>query len=161
MPDSCPIWSLRDLYDGVDSPAVQTDIAACRKAALALAADWQGKIATISGAELAAVITAYEAILEQLGKVQSHAQLLFAANTNDPAVAKHHQSVREAGSEIGAALLFVELELARLDQDHVDGLLDDAGLARFSPWLRRVRALGYDYLMKPQRQCGLPFKAPM
>jgi oligoendopeptidase F len=37
--------------------------------------------------------------------------------------------------------LFVELELARLDQDHVDGLLDDAGLARFSPWLRRVRAM--------------------
>ena len=141
MPDSCPIWSLRDLYDGVDSPALQTDIAACRKDALALAADWQGKIATISGAELADVITAYEAILEQLGKVQSHAQLLFAANTNDPAIAKHHQSVREAGSEIGAALLFVELELARLDQDHVDGLLDDAGLARFSPWLRRVRAM--------------------
>ena len=59
MPDSCPIWSLRDLYDGVDSPALQTDIAACRKAALALAADCQGKIATISGAELADVITAY------------------------------------------------------------------------------------------------------
>ena len=141
MPDSCPIWSLRDLYDGVDSPALQTDIAACRKDALALAADWQGKIATMSGAELATVITAYETILEQLGKVQSHAQLLFAANTNDPAIAKHHQSVREAGSEIGAALLFVELELARLDQDHIDGLLDDAGLARFAPWLRRVRAM--------------------
>ena len=74
MPDACPIWSLRDLYEGIDSPAVQTDIATCRKAALALAADWQGKIATISGAELADDITDYEAILEQLGKVQSHAQ---------------------------------------------------------------------------------------
>ena len=63
MPDACPIWSLRDLYEGVDSPAVQTDIAACRKAALALAADWQSKIATISGAELADVITAYEAVM--------------------------------------------------------------------------------------------------
>ena len=141
MPDSCTIWSLRDLYEVVDPPAVQTEIAACRKAALALAVDLQGKIATVSGAELAHIITAYETILEQLGKVQSHAQLLFAANTNDPAIAKHHQSMREAGSEIGAALLFVELELARLDQDHVDGLLDDAGLSRFSPWLRRVRAM--------------------
>src|SRR6056300_2099148 len=112
MPDSCPIWSLRDLYDGVDSPALQTDIAACRKDALALAADWQGKIATMSGAELATVITAYETILEQLGKVQSHAQLLFAANTNDPAIAKHHQSIREVAAQIGASLLFVELELA-------------------------------------------------
>jgi hypothetical protein len=36
MPDACPIWSLRDLYEGVDSSALQTDIAACRKAALAL-----------------------------------------------------------------------------------------------------------------------------
>ncbi len=76
-----------------------------------------------------------------LGKVQSHAQLLFAANTNDPAIAKHHQSIREVGAEIGASLLFVELELARLDEGHVQKLLGDAGLARFSPWLRRVRAM--------------------
>ena len=141
MPDSCPIWSLSDLYDGVDTPALQTDIAACRKAATALAKDWQGKLAALSGGQLADVIIAYEAILEQLGKVQSHAQLLFAANTNDPAIAKHHQSIREVGAEIGAALLFVELELARLDESHVKDLLQDSALARFAPWLRRVRAM--------------------
>ena len=50
------------------------------------------------------MINSYEMILERLGKVQSHAQLLFAANTNDPTIAKHHQSVREVGAEIGAAL---------------------------------------------------------
>src|SRR5210317_2614091 len=111
MPDSCPIWSLRDLYDGVDSPALQTDIAACRKDALALAADWQGKIATMSGAELATVITAYETILEQLGKVQSHAQLLFAANTNDPAIAKHHQSVRKLDPKLARRSYLSSLSL--------------------------------------------------
>ena len=80
-------------------------------------------------------------ILERLGKVQSHAQLLFAANTNDAAIAKHHQSVREVGAEIGAALLFVELELAKIDEGRMAGLLRARGLQHFAPWLRRVRAM--------------------
>ena len=159
MPDSCPIWSLSDLYDGIKAPALQTDIAACRAAASTLAKDWQGKLGTISAAQLAEVIIAYEAVLERLGKVQSHAQLLFAANTNDSAIAKHHQSIREVGAEIGASLLFVELELARLDEGHVQKLLGDEGLGRFMPWLRRVRAMA-PYQLSDEAEKMIAERAP-
>jgi len=159
MPDSCPIWSLSDLYDGVEAPALQTDIAACREAASTLAKDWQGKIGTISAAQLADVIIAYEAVLERLGKVQSHAQLLFAANMNDPAIAKHHQSIREVGAQIGASLLFVELELARLDDGYIQTLLGDAALGRFAPWLRRVRAMA-PYQLSDEAEKMIAERAP-
>ena len=141
MPDSCPIWSLTDLYDDIASPVLQTDMANCHKAALSFADEWRGRLDAVDGATLAGIIAAYETILESLGKIQSHAQLLFAANTADPAIAKHHQSVRELGAEIGAALLFVELELARLDDAALAAALENSALARFQPWLRRVRAL--------------------
>ena len=130
MPDSCPIWSLGDLYDGIESSALKTDIKECRKAAKQLEIKWQGKIATISSNLLAKIVVEYESILERLGKVSSHAQLLFAANTTDPAIAKHHQSVREIGAEVVAALLFVELELARIDEKHMRGLLRDTEIAK-------------------------------
>ena len=141
MPDSCPVWSLDDLYAGVNSPALKTDMAECHRAAKQLKAEWRGRLGELTANQLIGVIKSYETILERLGKVQSHAQLLFAADTNDAAIAKHHQSVREVGAEIGAALLFVELELAKIDEDHMAALLKASGLKHFGPWLRRVRAM--------------------
>jgi oligoendopeptidase F len=141
MPDSCPVWSLDDLYEGANSPALRTDIAACRKAAKQLETEWRGRLGESTADQLIEVIKSYETILERLGKVQSHAQLLFAANTNDPTIAKHHQSVREVGAEIGAKLLFVELELAKIGEGRMAALLKGSGLEHFAPWLRRVRAM--------------------
>ena len=141
MPDSSPIWDLRDLYAGMDDSALAADLASARKDAATLAVGWQGKLATASGAELAMVIAEYERIFESLGKVQSHAQLLFAANTIDAAIAKHHQSVREAGAEINATLLFVELEIAVMDDTHVADLMKTAECVHWQPWMRRLRAM--------------------
>ena len=111
MPDSCPIWDLNDLYSGFSDVKLASDVASCRKTALSLNDAWQGRLATVSAEELASVISQYEALLEQLGRVQSHAQLLFAANTAEPEIARHHQSMREVGAEIHAKILFVELEV--------------------------------------------------
>ncbi|MDC0062385.1 M3 family oligoendopeptidase [Candidatus Puniceispirillum sp.] len=141
MPDSCPVWSLDDLYAGVNSPALKTDMAECHRAAKQLEAEWRGRLGELTANQLIGVIKSYETILERLGKVQSHAQLLFAANTNDAAIAKHHQSVREVGAEIGAALLFVELELAKIGEGRMAVLLKASGLKHYAPWLRRVRAM--------------------
>ena len=141
MPDSSPIWNLNDLYVGMDDSALAADLAAARQDAATLAANWQGKLATATGAELASVIAEYERIFESLGKVHSHAQLLFAANTIDAAIAKHHQSVREAGAEINATLLFIELETAVMDDAHVSDLMKTSECAYWQPWLRRVRAM--------------------
>ena len=141
MPDSSPVWDLNDLYSGIEDQSLHSDIEACRARAATLAENWQGKLATATGAELAEVIATFEDIFEVVGKVSSHAQLLFAANTTDTEIARHHQSIREAGSEIGAVMLFVELEIALIDESRMAVVLEDAALARWQPWLRRVRAM--------------------
>ena len=92
MPDSCPAWSLDDLYAGVNAPALKSDVTECQKAAKQFETKWRGQLGELTANQLIGVIKSYETILERLGKVQSHAQLLFA-NTNDAAIAKHHQSV--------------------------------------------------------------------
>ena len=159
MPDSCPTWDLTDLYDGIADGAIAADITACRQEAEQLEAAWQGRLADADGAALAGLIADYERILEMLGKAQSHAQLLFAASTTDSQIARHHQSIREASADIGARLLFIELELAALDDAHVTQLLDTPALAVWQPWLRRVRAWAPHQLL-PDMERMLAERAP-
>ena len=159
MPDSCPTWDLTDLYDGIADGAIAADIAACRQEAEQLEAAWQGRLADADGAALAGLIADYERILEMLGKAQSHAQLLFAASTTDSQIARHHQSIREASADIGARLLFIELELAALDDAHVTQLLDTPALAVWQPWLRRVRAWA-PHRLAPDMERMLAERAP-
>ena len=159
MPDSCPTWDLTDLYDGIADGAIAADIAACRQEAEQLEAAWQGRLADVDGAALAGLIADYERILEMLGKTQSHAQLLFAASTTDSQIARHHQSIREASADIGARLLFIELELAALDDVHVTQLLDTPALAVWQPWLRRVRAWA-PHQLAPDMERMLAERAP-
>ena len=159
MPDSCPIWDLNDLYSGFSDVKLASDVASCRKTALSLHDAWQGRLATASAEELASVISQYEALLEQLGRVQSHAQLMFAANTAEPEIARHHQSMREVGAEIHAKILFVELEIARFDEPHMAALLQTPALAFFAPWLRRVRAMA-PYQLAPEIEQMIAERAP-
>ena len=159
MPDSCPTWDLTDLYDGIADAAIAADIAACWQEAEQLEAAWQGRLADADGAALAGLIADYERILEMLGKAQSHAQLLFAASTTDSQIARHHQSIREASADIGARLLFIELELAALDDAHVTQLLDTPALAVWQPWLRRVRAWA-PHQLAPDMERMLAERAP-
>ena len=159
MPDSCPTWDLTDLYDGIADGAIAADIAACGQEAEQLEAAWQGRLADADGAALAGLIADYERILEMLGKAQSHAQLLFAAGTTDSQIARHHQSIREASADIGARLLFIELELAALDDAHVTQLLDTPALAVWQPWLRRVRAWA-PHQLAPDMERMLAERAP-
>ena len=159
MPDSCPTWDLTDLYEGIGDDAIAADLARCRREAERMESAWQGKIGNATPQDLATLIADYEQVLEALGKAQSHAQLLFAASTTDAQIARHHQSIREASADIGARLLFVELEIAALPSDHVDRLLETAEFAAWQPWLRRVRAFA-PHQLSPDMERMLAERAP-
>ena len=159
MPDSCPTWDLTDLYEGIGDDAIAADLAHCRREAERLEGAWQGKIADATPQDLATLIADYEQVLEALGKAQSHAQLLFAASTTDSQIARHHQSIREASADIGARLLFVELEIAALPADYVDTLLETPAFAVWQPWLRRVRAFA-PHQLSPDMERMLAERAP-
>ena len=159
MPDSCPTWDLTDLYEGIGDDAIAADLARCQREAERMERGWQGKIGDATPQDLATLIADYEQVLEALGKAQSHAQLLFAASTTDAQIARHHQSIREASADIGARLLFVELEIAALPSDHVDRLLETAEFAVWQPWLRRVRAFA-PHQLSPDMERMLAERAP-
>ncbi len=134
-----PTWDLGDLYPSPDSPALAADLDRAEQAAKDFAAAHAGRLAAMSGDELAAAITTYQAMEEVLGRVMSYAQLLFAGDSNDPAIGRFYQSMNERVTTISSHMIFFTLELNRLDDAGLDAKTSVPALAHWRPWLRDLR----------------------
>jgi oligoendopeptidase F len=134
-----PVWDLSDLYSAATDPRITTDLAGIEHEAEAFEARYKGNIATLSGAELGAAIAAYEHIEERLGRALSYAQLLFAADSTDPACGKFYQTMSERGTSINTFLLFFTLEINRIAEVDLAVKLQDPALAHYASWLRDLR----------------------
>ncbi len=137
--DALPAWDLNDLYPGPASPQLEADFAEAARAAKAFAARHAGRLATITGAELAQALSEYQRIEEIQGRLASYAQLLFSGDGTDPARGQFYQSVSERVTTISSDLLFFTLELNRLDDAVLEAKLADPAAARWAPWLRDLR----------------------
>jgi len=145
MPDAArlgdlPEWDLSHLYAGPDDPALARDLDAAAAEAAAIEAGLKGRVGELDGPELAAAIRRYEALQERLGRIGSYAQLVFAGDMGDAAIARFYQGIQERSTEITSRLIFFTLELNRVEDDTMAQLLADPGVARYRPWLDEVRA---------------------
>ncbi len=134
-----PEWNLADLYPGRDAPELAGDVEAARIAAAKLEADYKGRIAALAGEELGAVVEAYEALHDKLGRIGAFAALVYAGDMSSAENGRFFQSMQEAVNEITTRLLFVTLELNRLEDAELEAKLAAPRLARFRPWLRDLR----------------------
>jgi oligoendopeptidase F len=134
-----PSWDLSDLYAAPDSPAIPADLQRCEDDAKGFAAEFEGKLAGLSGAVLAVAMARYEAIDETLSRVMSYAQLRFSADSSDAAVGGFYQSMMERVTAISAHTLFFRLELNKVDEKLLQQKLADPGFARWRPYLRDLR----------------------
>ena len=136
-----PAWNLGDLYRAVDDPRIESDLGAIDGDAAALETEFKGRLPECDGDGLAGMIDRYEAIEDRIGRVFSFAQLLFAAHRDDPKIGQFYQGVEERVTAIGTRLLFVTLELNKLEDDAMAArLAASPRLARFKPWLNSVRS---------------------
>ena len=134
-----PTWDLADLYPAIDSPELAADLNRAESLAKDFSATYAGKLAGLSGADLAAAIAQYEAIEEILGRVMSYAQLQFSTDSTPAEIGRFYQTMNERNSAIHAEFLFFTLELNRIDDAVLDAKLADPALARWSSWLRDLR----------------------
>ena len=136
-----PVWDLSDLYADMDDPAIERDLAAANDEADALIRDGQGKLAIMDGTTLSAIVKRYEWVEDSIGRVYSFASLLHAAKSDDPEISRFYQTVRERINDIGTKLLFVTLEINRIDDADLEAKIQsDEGLAHYRPWFRDVRS---------------------
>ncbi len=137
-----PEWDLSDLYPAPDSAELAADLDRLDDACRSFAADYEGKLAGLDAAGLLACIRRYEEIETLSGRIMSYAGLRYYQNTTDPERAKFLSDMQARITDMTAPLVFFSLEMNRLDDDHLQARLDaNADLARYWPWLRRMRAM--------------------
>ena len=135
-----PRWDLSDLYAGPESAALESDLAEARERARGLNEAHAGKVAQLDGAALGQLVVDYEAVQEILGRLTSYAYLRYCTNMEDPETARFFQNLSEAATDISSDLLFITLELNRIEDDDLTARFEAAALAHYRPWLRDVRA---------------------
>ena len=137
-----PEWDLGDLYPGQDSPELAADLTRAEALSKSFAESYEGRLAGLDGAALAAAIAEYEVLDEILGRVMSYAGLVHAGNVTDPEVGRFYQTMQERVNDIGSHTLFFTLELNKIEDADLDAKLSESeALAHYRPWLREVRAM--------------------
>jgi len=134
-----PEWNLGDLYPAPDSSALRRDLERADRDTQSFAQKWQGRLADLPGAELAAAIADYEALSDLLGRVGSYASLYYVGDTTDPARQKFYGDINQRLNELTTRLIFFELELNRIDDKRLEEALQTPALAHYRPWLEDLR----------------------
>ena len=138
-----PEWNLDDLYPGMDSPALKSDLDEARGRAEAFKERWRGHLAELAAqdpSDLAASVREFEALEELLGRVISYAGLVYAGDTSDPVRAKFYGDIQAIITDISTHLLFYTLELNRIEDEVMDrAMASESALGHYRPWLVDLR----------------------
>lgn len=137
---SLPAWNLRDLYPDPASDALEQDLQQAQSRAEAFRECYVGKLSELSGDELKTALDDYAAVQDLVGKIMSYAYLVYSGDVSHAQSGQFLQAMKERVTRLSADLLFLELEINRLDEQHLQGLIDGSSLGHYAPWLREVRA---------------------
>lgn len=137
-----PEWDLSDLYPAPDSPELKADIAELETRAADFAAQYQGKLAELSPAEMLACIENYEQIDILSGKIMSYVGLRYYQNTTDPIRAKQMGDLQAKLTDLTTPLVFFGLEFNRIPDETYKAVFSaEGGPARYKPAFDRMRAM--------------------
>jgi oligoendopeptidase F len=138
-----PAWNLADLYPSTDAPELRRDLQSCAEKADSFAARYQGKLADLAARDgakgLYGCLKEFEAIQDRMGRIGAFAYLNYVTKVDDPARAKFFGDIQEKLTTIGAQLLFLSLEINRIDDALLERLMKEPPLDHYEPWLKEVR----------------------
>jgi oligoendopeptidase F len=131
-------WDLTDLFEGIDDPRIDADVAEAEAAAAAFRERHHGKIAELDAPGLAEAVAEHERIEATIVRPLTYAHLVFATNMAEP---KHGALVARLGEKAAALetqLLFFPLEWAAVAEEVAEELLAHPAL---EPWRHHLQSL--------------------
>ncbi len=91
-------------------------------------AAYRGRVAELDAAELRALMELLAEIGELMSRAGHYAMLRFSEDTSDPERGAAMQAMQERSTAISTKMIFVDLEFAEADDDHVAAVLSDPSL---------------------------------
>jgi len=125
------VWDLSIFYQSAADPAMAADMERVLGMAAAFAAQYRGRIAALTTAEMVAAMQQMEAIYDLNGRIGTYASLEFSTDTANPQFGALIQKVQEHDAQLAQKLLFFDLEWKAAPQAAVDRLLADPALGKY------------------------------
>lgn len=145
---SLPVWDLSGLYLSPDDPALARDMDALEPRAEAFETEFRGTLDTAE--TVLRALVRYEEIQALLSRVRAYARLAFAVRTDDPALQKLLAKTDLLEARLEEKIVFLRLDLMKLEGSALDTLIDDPGLAEYQTFLRHLRAFAPHRLSEPE-----------
>lgn len=135
-----PEWDLSDFYKAPGAPEVAKDFRRADMLCSEFRQNYEGKVTSLSGEQLAKAIAEYEVIQELIGKLGSYAQLVFSKNMMLPVSTQFYQNTQEMLTTATTKILFFSLAINKIEDADMAEKLKTPALAKYTPWLRDTRA---------------------
>jgi oligoendopeptidase F len=145
-------WDLSDLYEAIDDPRIDADVAQAEADAASFRERYHGKIAELGAAELAAAVAEHERIESVVVRALTFAHLTFATNMADPARGALVARLGEKAAALETQLLFFGLEWAAAPDDAAEVVLADPALDAWRHHLRSLRKFRPYLLSEPEER---------
>ncbi|WP_299360256.1 M3 family oligoendopeptidase [uncultured Paracoccus sp.] len=137
-----PDWDLSDLYAAPDAPELARDLAELETGCAGFAADYQGRLASLTPAEMLECIERYQRLDILGGRIMSYVGLRYYQNTIDAARAKQMSDLQAQITDMTAPLVFFGLEFNRIPEDVYQQMFSaPCGPSRYRPVFDRMRAM--------------------
>ncbi|MFM8860231.1 MAG: M3 family oligoendopeptidase [Methylocystis sp.] len=142
--DLLPEWNLSDLYEGPNALELQADLTRLVTEVEKFNKEYRGKLCelitdTQASIQFGVALEKYENLQDLLGRLMSYAGLLYSADTTDPQRIKFYGDIQEKVTNASAQLIFLQLELNRLDNADLMKVSQSGPLSRWKPWLEDIR----------------------
>ena len=144
-----PAWNLTDLYSGIDDPQVAKDLEQYNKLNQKLADGYKGKIAKLEPKDFWAAVKLYEQAGIVASKLGIFAYLNMVTRMKDTAAVAFYQKIDEKMTAYSKPAIFFTLEINQLPETKFKQLLKDKQVARYKPFLERVRRFKKYELSEP------------
>ncbi|MGB4598638.1 MAG: oligoendopeptidase F, partial [Trichlorobacter sp.] len=132
-------WNTALLYPAPDSPELEADLSSFEQLANDFRATYFEKLASLDAPAILQAIQEYEAMQTRMAKPFCYAHLLFAADSANELHRALSQRCSELGSRLSQTLLFFDLELMHLPDEHFSQLCTLPGAAVYVHFLEGIR----------------------
>ena len=154
MPNTLPSWDLSALYDSIADPRIEEALLTQKQRAQDFASRYAGRIASpaLTPQTLFDAITEYENIQQEMSKPAVFAGLLFAADTSNAQNAAFRQKMMERHTDISVTLLFFDLEVMAVCEEHMASILADPAMAHYAHHVKALRLSREHVLPEPEER---------
>jgi oligoendopeptidase F len=148
-------WDLRDLYQDVDDPAIDKDLAKALRRAKAFEKKNRGKIQSLKPTQakkLLKVVVELESLYEQMDRPAVFATLLHSGKTDDPKHGALLSRTQEQRTKINKHLIFFDLEWVKVARSTAKKLIGRPSLKKYRHWLQQKRVWKPYFLSEPEEK---------